>query len=308
MNNPVSQFGAELEAAYGCLGLTPIPNSQIHRFHVPGDKKDSKNGWYILFVDTISCGCFGSWKETGTSVWKSRLPINHLEEKTVTQRIEEARSKREIEQRQRHRAAAVTASSLWRGAQSADLRHPYLVAKNCKPHGLRQLSSDLLVPLCLEWNAKGQNLDETSKEIKPSVVSFQRIRPNGTKRFLLGGQVKGCYSPIGLLEIDQPIYICEGWATGATIHESTGAAVACAMNAGNLLAVGEQLRLAYPDNPLIVAGDDDRQTKGNPGRTAAVKASAMLGCALIFPPWNGTEPKELSDFNDLLRWREANNE
>ncbi len=136
--------------------------------------------------------------------------------------------------------------------------------------------------------------------------NLQRIAADGSKRFLSGSRVKGCYSPIGTLEPDQPLYVCEGWATGATIHEHNGAAVACAMNAGNLLEVGRQLQRHYPDSPLIIAGDDDRQTEGNPGRTAATQAAAVLGCGLVLPPWSGAEPLSLSDFNDLRQWREAN--
>ena len=115
--------------------------------------------------------------------------------------------------------------------------------------------------------------------------------------------VKGCCSLIGTITPGQPLYICEGWATGATIHADTGAAVACAMNAGNLLDVGQQLQRQHPDAVLIVAGDDDRQTDGNPGRTSAIKAAAALGCGLVLPPWSGAEPLTLSDFNDLANWR-----
>ncbi|MNP71375.1 DNA primase TraC [compost metagenome] len=75
------------------------------------------------------------------------------------------------------------------------------------------------------------------------------------------------------------------------------------MSAGNLLPVGRHLQRRYPDAVLIVAGDDDRQTDGNPGKTSAIAAAAALGCGLILPPWTGAEPIELSDFNDLANWR-----
>ena len=141
------------------------------------------------------------------------------------------------------------------------------------------------------------------------LCNLQRILPDGTKRFLAGGRVKGAYSPIGTLEQGQKLYICEGWATGATIHTETDAAVACAMTAGNLLDVGRHLQRHYPDHPLIIAGDDDRKTeaagKGNPGRDAANKAAAVLGCNLVLPPFPANAPLNLSDFNDLASWRNA---
>lgn len=227
----------------------------------------------------------GSWQ-----IWNSRRPVDHLEEQLVSQRIEQARRQREAEQHKRQQATADEASAMWTTAAPAATTHPYLLSKDCQPHNLRQQGGVLLVPLYLERQ----------------LVNLQRIHPDGTKRFMGGGRVTGAYSPLGVrLEPGQHIYICEGWATGATIHEYTGAAVACAMNAGNLLPVGDRLRLAYPDNPLIIAGDDDRQTKGNPGRTAAERAARALGCELIFPPWRGDEPLSLSDFNDLYLWRKA---
>ncbi|MDV7214211.1 toprim domain-containing protein, partial [Azotobacter beijerinckii] len=145
--------------------------------------------------------------------------------------------------------------------------HPYLSRKGVKPHNARQLGSVLLIPL---YHAG-------------RLVNLQRIYPDGGKRFLPGARVTGTYSPLGRLEPGQPLYICEGWATGATIHEHNGAAVACAMNAGNLYPAGDYLRRAYPDSPLIIAGDDDRQTEGNPGRTKANHAAGLLGCGVVFP-------------------------
>ncbi len=158
-----------------------------------------------------------------------------------------------------------------------------------RPFHLHQHGNLLLVPLIYEG----------------VLVNLQRIGPDGKKRFLSGGRITGCYSPLGGISPGKPLYVCEGWATGATIHESTGAAVACAMTCGNLLAVGLHLQRRYPDAVLIVAGDDDRQTEGNPGKTAAIKAAAALGCGLVLPPWPDDAPLTLSDFNDLTNWRAA---
>lgn len=103
-------------------------------------------------------------------------------------------------------------------------------------------------------------------------ADLQRIRPNGSKRFLSSGMVKGCSALIGAITPGEPLYITESFATGATIHEQTGAAVACAMTADNLLEAGQRLQRQYPDAVLIVPGDDDRQTEGNPGRSISTKA------------------------------------
>lgn len=285
----VNLFRDALQAAYGPLDLLPIPDGAIHRFHVPGDKQGSENGAYQLHADGIASGWFGSWKDGVWHHWSSRKPADRLEAQLVSQRIERALSQRKAEQHQRQQDAAEYAKRLWRDARRADPEHPYLVAKAVRAYGLRQAGDVLLVPLTCD----------------SQLVNLQRIKPDGDKRFLFGGMVKGTCSALGVITDGKPLYLCEGWATGATIHESTGAAIACAMNAGNLLEVGRRLQRQHPDSVLILAGDDDRQTKGNPGRIAANNAAAALGCGLVFPPWSGAEPLELSDFNDLARWRAA---
>ena len=285
--NCVIQFRDAMQAELGPLDLLPEPDGQLHRFHVPGDKQGSLNGWYLLFLDGIASGCFGSWKAAGSYRWSSRAPADHREAEQLRQRIEQARRQREAEQHQRQQAAAEYANRLWRDARRADPDHPYLAAKGVRPHALRQRGDVLLVPLTYGGH----------------LVNLQRIKADGSKRFLFGGMVKGCYSSLGVITPGAPLYVCEGWATAATIHAETGAAVAAAMNAGNLLAVGQRLQRQHPDAALIVAGDDDRQTEGNPGKAAATKAAATLGCGLVLPPWSGAEPLTLSDFNDLANWR-----
>jgi len=293
LEKPELAFRDALQADFGPLDWLPIPDGTIHRFHVPGDKAGTLNGWYVLYLDGIASGAFGSWKAGACHTWSSRKPADPLEAQLVHQRIERAREQREADQTRRQIAAASYAGTLWTEARPADPEHPYLSRKRIAAHRLRQSGDVLLVPLYADGY----------------LCNLQRIAADGSKRFLSGGRVKGAYSPIGALEPGQPLYVCEGWATGATIHAETGAAVACAMNAGNLLEVGRQLQRHHPDSPLIIAGDDDRQTeaegKGNPGRAAATQAAAALGCGLVLPPWSGTEPLSLSDFNDLANWRAA---
>lgn len=291
--DPVTLFRDALQGAFGPLDWLPEPDGQLHRFHVPGDKSGSRNGWYVLYLDGVAAGAFGSWKACEVHRWHSREPADHREAEQLRQRIEEARRWREAEQRRRWANAEELAARWWHNARPADPHHPYLIAKGVKPHGLRQRGGELLAPLVHDGR----------------LVNLQRIARDGSKRFLFGGRVTGCYSPLGHIEAGAPLYVCEGWATAATLREATGAAVAAALNAGNLFAAGEQLRRRYPDAVLIVAGDDDRQTeaegKGNAGKTSASRAAIALGCGLVLPEWPAAAPPHLSDFNDLRQWREA---
>lgn len=278
-------FRDALQTVYGPLDWLPVPDGNIHRFRVPDDKPGTLNGWYVLYLDGIASGAFGSWKAGGTHTWSSREPHNNREAEQVRQRIEQARRQREAEQHKRQLKAANLAQRWWRDTRRADPGHAYLIAKGVRPHGLRQRGDELLVPLY----AGGV------------LVNLQRIAPDGGKRFLFGGRIKGTYSPLGRITPGKPLCICEGWGTGATLHEN-GFTVACAMNAGNLKPVALALRAEYHITEIIIAGDDDRLTEGNPGRTAANAAAAAVGGLVTFPEWPADAPDTLSDYNDLAAW------
>jgi len=285
----VIAFRDAMQNTFGLLDWLPIADGSIQRFHVPGDKAGTLNGWYVLYLDGIASGAFGSWKAGSAHTWCSREPVDAREAEQVRQRIEQARRQRQAEQHKRQQSAAEYANRLWRDARRADPGHPYLITKGVRPYGLRQHGDALLVPL-----------------VRNGVLAnLQRIYLDGSKRFLSGGIVTGCYSPLGVITPGAPLYVCEGWATGATIHADTGAAVACAMNAGNLRPAALALREKHPHASLIIAGDDDRQTEGNPGRMTANAAAVAVGGLVVFPLWPQDAPADLTDFNDLANWRAA---
>ncbi|MQT30657.1 toprim domain-containing protein [Pseudomonas helleri] len=289
MTDATILFRDALQSVYGPLDWLPEPDGDIHRFRVPDDKPGSLNGWYVLYLDGIASGAFGSWKSGGTSTWCSREPVDAREAAQIRERVEQARRQREAEQHQRQQTAAEKANRWWSHARRADPGHAYLVAKGVRSYGLRQRGADLLIPLYLDGR----------------LVNLQRIAPDGGKRFLPGGRVKGTYSPLGIIEPGSVLCICEGWATAASLHQHGGYTVASAMNAGNLKPVALALRARYPDTEIIIAGDDDRQTAGNPGRTAAHAAAVAAGCLVTFPEWPANAPEHLTDFNDLANWSAA---
>jgi len=287
----VTVFADVLQDAFGPLGWMPIADGEVHRFYVPGDRRGTANGWYVLFLDGIPAGVYGTWKDGETRKWCAHQPASRAEARQVAERVRQAIRQRETARAEEQRLVAERANRLWREARKANSQHYYLVRKRVDPYMLRQTGEDLWIPLY------GDGL----------LVNLQRIAPDGTKRFLKGGRIKGCYSPLGQPEPGAPLYVCEGFATGATIHAETGAAVACAMTAQNLLSVGRYLRHRYPRSSLIIAGDDDRKTasegKGNAGVECATKAAQELGCAMVLPDFPPEAPLELSDFNDLAVWR-----
>lgn len=121
-----------LQSVCGELDWLPIPDGTIRRFHVPGDKAGTVNGWYVLHLDDIASGAFGSWKHGQAHRWSSREPANPFEADQLRQRIEQAKRQREAEQRRRQQSAVEYANRLFRDARRADPAHPYLTAKQIR--------------------------------------------------------------------------------------------------------------------------------------------------------------------------------
>jgi putative DNA primase/helicase len=268
-------------------GITPpetiIADSVIHRFRVEGDKAGSQNGWYLIYCDGRPSGAFGNWKTGQTLTWTADSRGLTLGEQMVFKaKLDAARKQRDIERKATHEATAATARARWGSAKPADPSHPYLVAKGVRPHNLRQSGSSLLIPLY---------------DTQAVLWSLQTITPEGGKFFMKGGRVSGLFCPIGNFSEVQTRLICEGAATGASLHEDTGHPVLCAMNAGNLKAVAIAARAKWPDAELVICADNDRHTKGNPGVTSATEAAKAVGAKLAVPQFPEGVPG--TDFNDL---------
>ena len=259
-----------------------VADGRLHRIHVSGDRKGSRNGWYVLHPDGPAAGAFGSWK-TGTSgTWsaRERRDMDGAELARWREKVAREAKRRTLELEQVRQRARAKAARMWRDAAPADPEHPYLRAKRIRPHGIRQVGDELLVRVV---DADG------------TLRGLQRIGPDGRKRFLAGTEVSGGYFPIG--SPNGSVVLAEGYATGAAVHEATGQAVAVAFNAGNLKPAALAVRSKFPDIDITIAADDDRETAGNPGRTAAEKAARAVGGVLVVPTFpNGTG----SDFNDLM--------
>lgn len=284
LSDPTEHFRSAIQAA----GLTPPDeiqgNGALHRFSTNGKAKDD-SGWYVLHGDGIPAGAFGCWREGFTQQWcgKSTDTMTQAEREAHRQRVEAMRQQREADTAQRQQQAATKAAARWQAARPATT-HPYLTAKGVHAYGVKTEGEALLIPM---------------RDVLGTLHSLQVIDPEGGKRFQPGGRVKGCYHAIG--KPDGVLIVCEGYATGASIHEATGHAVAVAFNAGNLRAVGEALHGKYPAFRLILAADDDWKTEGNPGMTKATEAARAVAGWLAVPEFPAERGDRDTDFNDLHR-------
>ena len=152
--------------------------------------------------------------------------------------------------------------------------HPYLVKKSVKAAQgvvLHEPTGNLLVPL---YDEHGQ------------FWSVQRVFPDGTKKISNGGKISGNFFLFpGRTDV---IYLAEGYATAATVHELTGATAVMGISSGNLPNVAEALARMYPTSIMVIAGDADEA-----GRKCAEKAIERAPrFRALFPPIEG------QDWND----------
>jgi putative DNA primase/helicase len=271
--NPVSDFRAAIvEAGLGDPGPV-IADGDIHRFHVEEDRPGSQNGWYVLHEDGTPAGAFGSWKSGAVETWcaKPRETLSLVERANLRRLIDQAKRQRQAEREREHQAAAKQAAWIWERCKPAISRE-YLRRKVVLPFGTRvDRFGNLVVPV-------------TDGE---ALVSLQLIRVDGTKRFLTNGRIAGGFFWIETGKRPSPIVICEGFATGATLHMETSASVVCAFNAGNLPAVARHIRAAHPHEQIVIVADNDQWTEGNPGVTKAREAALAVGAKLLVPDFRG---------------------
>lgn len=275
------------QAAIAAAGLAPpatiIADGAIHRFSTNGKPRDD-SGWYLLRVDGCPAGAFGCWREGVQSTWSARpdMHLTQAEQDIQRQRIRSAQAQRAAKQAQDQHVAALVAAQRWHAAKPC-AQHAYTLAKGVTCCDVRiDGNGCLIVPM---------------RDATNTLHSLQSIAPDGGKRFLTGGRVKGCFHLIG--NPSGTLIVCEGYATGATIHDATGHAVAVAFNAGNLIAVAMTLRARYAGAQIVVAADDDWLTPGNPGQSAAKQAVLAAGGIMAVPWFPTPRPDKATDFNDM---------
>ncbi len=135
-----------------------------------------------------------------------------------------------------------------------------------------------------------------------ALVNVQLIRADGTKRYLAAGQKVGAYHRIGGGAL---VAVVEGYATGLSVHLAIRATVYCAMDAGNLLAVAQIARRQHPEARLLLCGDNDEGTKGNPGKAKAEHAAAAVGGLVALPPEFSGDWNDYHQAHGLTKTQEA---
>jgi putative DNA primase/helicase len=256
-----------------------IADGEVHRFASSG--RGRKDAWYVSFG---KAGAFGDWRREINEKWSVRNDhLSFKEKEDLRQQIEKAKEKAEQIRLEKHNETALVALAKWDSFSQIGTA-PYLERKKVHAFGVHFARDTIVVPL---------------KDITGKLWSLQWINQDGTKRFLAGGRKKSCFHQIGTIEEGKPIYVTEGYATGASVYMATQQTTVIAFDAGNLDPVIEALKQSYPKNPLIIAGDDDCWKDHNTGREKAEEATRKYGCRVVFPAFKDTSTKP-TDFNDLM--------
>jgi len=186
---------------------------------------------------------------------------------------DEKRQRRDLmEQRQREHALQEAASikrarERWEAAEACE-EHPYLTLKQVPAHMARLEGDKLLLPL---YGPDGE------------ICSVQTINDDGkVKRFQWHAPTKGARLNIGL-HLGRTI-LCEGFATGASIHDAVADQVCVTFSKDNMTYVARELHAAGV--PIVLACDLNA--------VAQMKALAKeLDCPVALP----TD----KDFNDQAK-------
>ena len=277
----------QLIDAMRAAGLEPPEeihfDGKIHRFR-SGTKGSpghgDKPGWYLVFGDGIPAGRFGCWRAGMEVTWRADVgrKLTQIEEMTHLKRLTEAKALRDAALERQHQVASETVEKIWTTANPASSEHPYLAKKGIDVHGAR-ITGDgrLVLPL---YDQDG------------TLATLQYIDHEGGKLYHPGGQTGGKFWMVGSLDEPGTLFVAEGFATAATIHETTGRPVVVAYSASNLVPVTGTLREMYGvAQDIVIVADHDNS---GVGQRYAEQASAKFGARMVMPP-------TLGDANDYAQ-------
>lgn len=296
--SPQEEFARKLaDLGLDLKGQLPEMDGQIHRVPLLSKQGHGLDGSYCLHGDGRPAG----WAQNHVTGDRVKLVASGviLSPAEIEKQRQERTARLQAQEQERakaHEAAAQRCQAMWDSFSWAS-SSPYLERKGVSAFGLKEDQGNLIVPL---KNAEGQ------------LRGFQAIAPDGQKTFARGMEKKGNFHLIGADEKDLSqgeILLCEGYATGASLHMATGKAVAVAFDSGNLLPVAEAIRAKYPNAAITICADNDHsiQREGKPynvGLEKAKMAAQKVNGSIKTPLFTEKEKSQgLTDFNDLHKAR-----
>jgi len=218
----------------------PILDGNYHRYSCRPESPEKRDEWYrfvqkehggVVFFTTFRLGaaertyCYdpkGGLKISEEEIRRNKAEIQKIIEEN---RVKTERAEREI-------------AMLLCRLPEATADHPYLKRKKIKPHGILQHNERLFIPI---------------KTLGNKAIGVEYINENGEKSSLTGGHRKGGVFVFG--EPDRKIFVCEGFATAATVYEATGVCTVCAFSSNNILLVAHALKARYLKASIELCAD-----------------------------------------------------
>jgi len=259
-------------------------DGRYHRAPFMDERRSRMSGYYKLREidrkdEILVDGIFGSFKVSERPLVTDRRVSISLSDQRMDEIKKEYMRKLDIqreEEKDAHEMAAQRASLIWEDA-SEEGASPYLLRKKVQSYGLRFYKNSIVVPMVKEGR----------------LTSLQSIAANGFKKYLPGGDIKGA---MHIIKGSSRVALCEGYATGASIHEATGWSVAICFTANGLVSCAPY----FKKKDVVICSDNDLATKEkmgkNVGLDAAKRAAQYLGCSVFVPE---IDDLTLSDFNDV---------
>jgi phage/plasmid primase-like uncharacterized protein len=255
------------------------------KFSTSNDPRDD-SGWYAFRGETGVCG---NWRDaTGAKhKWSSGKKLSKEEQDELVELArDEDESRTELRLLGSIKARKAYKQFKFRTSEA----HPYLERKDIKAPNLFIDKGELIIPL---YTYKGKNL---------LLINYQRILQDGKKLYAAGAETGGFFI---FGEIENRFILTEGFATGATLFETTGWPVVVAVNAHFLESVGRQLRKRYPKAEIVIAADDDVSEHSNHiGERKARRAAEVISAKIALPDFDRNivpSDKSHSDWNDYAR-------
>lgn len=263
----------------------PVPNNDFNALGICrwGEK-------YRYWAIDLDCDgfAFGDWTIPNDKHFVFDNSIRHqitpdqrkILEKSIKERFTQEQ-KRIVEQQNRQ---SVYAQAMCVGSYGEIVKHPYLERKQipCPPD--------------VTYNREQNALFIPVSDINGKIWGFQTIYADGQKRFLKGARKKGCMYCFGNIASANTLFVCEGFATGASVYLATHNVTIAAFDAGNIESVVAEITNLYPQKQIIIAADNDWEKSTNTGLETAKRVATKYHIRAISPT-NLT--KGMSDWNDI---------
>ena len=336
----ITDVSLKFKAALNAAGLEvdiPIMDGILRRVRVDGDKGAQKSGAYVGYLDGAPAGFIQNFKSGFSSNWKyetldilpysdeliySKKTQNLANDNTV---FIQKQLQRENELEDEYKKTAKILLDEFLAANFAALDHAYFIRKRVyKNYGLKQdRFGNLLMPL-FDINEKFWSLQRifaNGNKMIGALLSNEQ-KKNGEKLlakkrgnfFIISDDMDLYNKNSAKLNIEallkyNKIYICEGFATAASVHEASKMPVIVGLDVGNLEFVVQDFSAKFCNINIIIAADNDakkeKESGFNIGKEKAMQIkNSFKNVSVCIPIFNDTEISSgYSDFNDLYNSR-----